>query len=117
LLRQILLDMLIATRPQRTLFNAFLDAKQTFGAQYKLVEDIRLQEESYGSLLKMSLGIQRLMSRLTAPGEVVGVLTPNAAPTLGLVLALSAGRRIPALLNYTAGPDGHQDHCCLAHVP
>jgi acyl-[acyl-carrier-protein]-phospholipid O-acyltransferase/long-chain-fatty-acid--[acyl-carrier-protein] ligase len=116
LLRQILLDMLIATRPQRTLFDAFLDAKATFGAQYKLVEDIRLQEESYGSLLKMSLGIQRLMSRLTAPGEVVGVLTPNAAPTLGLVLALSAGRRIPALLNYTAGPDGLSAACTAASI-
>ncbi len=116
LLRQILLDMLIATRPQRTLFAAFLDSKATFGANYKLVEDIRLQEESYGSLLKMSLGIQRLLSRLTHPDEVVGVLTPNAAPTLALVLALSAGKRVPALLNYTAGPDGLRAACTAANI-
>lgn len=116
LLRQILLDMLVATRPQRTVFEAFLDGKATFGAHYKLVEDVRLVEESYGSLLKMALGMMRLMSRLTAPGEVVGVLTPNAAPTLGLVLALSAGKRIPALLNYTAGPDGLQAACIAADI-
>jgi acyl-[acyl-carrier-protein]-phospholipid O-acyltransferase/long-chain-fatty-acid--[acyl-carrier-protein] ligase len=116
LLRNILLDMLVATRPQRTLFEAFLDGKATFGANYKLVEDVRLQEESYGSLLKMSLGLQRVMSRLTDPGEVVGVLTPNAAPTLALVLALAAGRRVPALLNYTAGPDGLRAACTAADI-
>lgn len=116
LLRQILLDMLVATRPQRTLFEAFLDGKSIFGTNYKLVEDVRLEEESYGSLLKMALGLMRLMSRITAPGEAVGVLTPNAAPTLGLVLALSAGKRIPALLNYTAGPDGLQAACTAAKI-
>lgn len=116
LLRQILLDMLVATRPQRTVFEAFLEGKETFGANYKLVEDVRLVEESYGSLLKMALGMMRLMDRLSAPGEVVGVLTPNAAPTLGLVLALSAGRRVPALLNYTAGPDGLQAACVAADI-
>jgi len=116
LLREILLDMLVATRPQRTLFDAFLDGKATFGANYKLVEDIRLQEESYGSLLKMALGLMRLMSRLTAPGDVVGVLTPNAAPTLGLVLALSAGKRVPALLNYTAGAEGLRAACTAANI-
>jgi acyl-[acyl-carrier-protein]-phospholipid O-acyltransferase/long-chain-fatty-acid--[acyl-carrier-protein] ligase len=116
LMRRILLDMLVATRPQRTLFDAFLDARETFGAQYKLVEDVRLQEESYGSLLRMSLGIQRLMSRLTVRDEVVGILTPNAAPTLGLVLALSAGKRIPAMLNYTAGPDGLRAACTAADI-
>lgn len=116
LMRSILLDMLVATRPQRTLFEAFLEAKGAFGPNYKLVEDTRLQEESYGSLLKMSLGLQRLISRFTAPDEVVGVLTPNAAPTLGLVLALSAGRRVPALLNYTAGPEGLRSACTAANI-
>jgi len=62
LMRRILLDMVVATRPHRTLFAAFLDAKATFGSSYKLVEDVRLEEESYGSLLRMALGLGRLMS-------------------------------------------------------
>ncbi len=116
LMRRILLDMLVATRPQRTVFAAFLDGKKTFGANYKLVEDVRLHEESYGSLLKMALGLMRLTARISAPDEVVGVLTPNAAPTLGLVLALSAGKRVPALLNYTAGVDGLRAACTAAGI-
>src|ERR1700689_2198942 len=78
LLRRILLDMLVATRPQRTLFEAFLDAKATFGAHYRLVEDVRMQEESYGTLLRMSLGLARLLHPLTGRGEIVGVMAPNA---------------------------------------
>ena len=116
LMRNILLDMLVATRPQRTLFEAFLDGQATFGANYKLVEDVRLQEESYGTLLKMALGLMRIMARISSPGEVIGVLTPNAAPTLGLVLALSAGKRVPALLNYTAGAEGLRAACTAANI-
>ncbi|MBF0425056.1 MAG: bifunctional acyl-ACP--phospholipid O-acyltransferase/long-chain-fatty-acid--ACP ligase [Magnetococcales bacterium] len=116
MMRSILLDMLVITRPQTTLFAAFLDARTIFGANYKLVEDIRLQEESYGSLLKMSLALQRLLAKVTMPGEVVGVLTPNAAPTLGLLLALTAGRRVPALLNYTAGAEGLRSACAAAGI-
>ncbi|SEP77592.1 acyl-[acyl-carrier-protein]-phospholipid O-acyltransferase / long-chain-fatty-acid--[acyl-carrier-protein] ligase [Azotobacter beijerinckii] len=116
LLRHLLLDMLVATRPQRTLYEAFLDARETFGANYRLVEDIRLQEESYGSLLKMALALARLTARLSAPGETVGVLAPNAAPALGLLLGLSLGRRVPALLNYTAGPEGLRAACHAADL-
>ena len=116
LMRRILTDMLVATRPQRTLYQAFLDAKATFGASYRLVEDVRLQEESYGSLLRMALGLGRLLSSATRPGEVVGVMTPNAAPTLGLILGLSATGRVPALLNYTAGAEGLRAACKLARI-
>jgi acyl-[acyl-carrier-protein]-phospholipid O-acyltransferase / long-chain-fatty-acid--[acyl-carrier-protein] ligase len=116
LMRRILLEMLVATRPARTLFEAFLDAKSTFGADYKLVEDVRLQEESYGSLLKMALALNRLLVPMTQPDEIVGVLMPNAAPTLGLLLGLSAARRVPAMLNYTAGSDGVQSACTAAQI-
>jgi acyl-[acyl-carrier-protein]-phospholipid O-acyltransferase / long-chain-fatty-acid--[acyl-carrier-protein] ligase len=116
LMRRILLEMLVATRPARTLFEAFLDAKSTFGADYKLVEDVRLQEESYGSLLKMALALNRLLVPMTQPDEIVGVLMPNAAPTLGLLLGLSSARRVPAMLNYTAGSDGVQSACTAATI-
>lgn len=116
LMRRILLDMLVATRPERTLFEAFLDARATFGSHYRLVEDVRLEEESYGSLLRMSAAMARLIGPLTQAGEIVGVMTPNAAPTLGLILALSATKRVPALLNYTAGIDGVRAACAAARI-
>ena len=116
LMRRILLDMLVATRPQRTLFEAFLDAKETFGAHYRLVEDIRMQEESYGSMLRMTLALARLTNGLTVKDEIVGVIMPNAAATLGLIMALSATRRVPAMLNYTAGAEGLRAACVAAKI-
>src|SRR5690242_16756929 len=116
LMRRVLLDMLVATRPQRTLFRAFLDAKATFGARYRLVEDVRLKEESYGSLQRMAAALARLLSKRTTAGEIVGVLMPNSAPTLSLILALSAAGRVPALLNYTAGADGLRAACTAARI-
>ena len=116
LMRRILVEMLVATRPQRTLFEAFLDARDTFGGRYRLVEDVRLQPESYDSLLKMALAMQRLLTPRTASGEIVGVLMPNAAPTLSLLLGLSAAKRVPAMLNYTAGALGVQAACTAAGI-
>ena len=116
LMRRILLDMIVATRPQRTLFEAFLDAKETFGSHYRLVEDVRMQEESYGSILKMSLALARILRPMTQVDEIIGVMTPNAAPTLGLILGLSAIKRVPAMLNYTAGADGIQAACVAAKI-
>jgi acyl-[acyl-carrier-protein]-phospholipid O-acyltransferase/long-chain-fatty-acid--[acyl-carrier-protein] ligase len=116
LMRDVLLDMMVQTRVQQTLFEAFLAAKGAFGSNYRLVEDVRLQEESFGSLLRMALGLSRLLRRHTEPDERVGVLMPNAAPTLGLILGLSAARRVPAMLNYTAGPDGIDAACTAACV-
>ncbi|HTQ36851.1 MAG TPA: AMP-binding protein, partial [Steroidobacteraceae bacterium] len=116
LLRRMLLEMLVATRPQTTLYGAFLDARRNFGSRYRLVEDVREKEETYGSLLRMALGAGRLLSKPTRPGEMVGVMTPNSAPTQALVLGLSATGRIPAMLNYTAGRDGLAAACEVAQV-
>jgi acyl-[acyl-carrier-protein]-phospholipid O-acyltransferase / long-chain-fatty-acid--[acyl-carrier-protein] ligase len=116
LMRRILLDMLVATRPERTLFAAFLDAKHTFGAHYRLIEDVRFKEESYGSLLRTALALARLLAPLTRRDEVVGIVMPNAAPTLALILGLSLQRRVPALLNYSAGAEGVRAACTAAAV-
>jgi len=116
LLRRILLDMIVNTRPERTLFGAFLDARRIFGGRYRLIEDVRLQEYSYDALLRMALGVSRLIEPLAARGATVGVVTPNSAGTLGVVLGLSLAARVPALLNYTAGPDALQAACRAARI-
>jgi acyl-[acyl-carrier-protein]-phospholipid O-acyltransferase / long-chain-fatty-acid--[acyl-carrier-protein] ligase len=116
IMRRILLEMQVVTQPARTLFQAFLEAKSAFGSGYKLVEDVRLHEESYGSLLRASLGLSRLLAPMTEPNEVVGVLMPNAAPTLALLLGLSAAKRVPAMLNYSAGVEGVSSACTAANI-
>lgn len=115
-LREIMQTMLVLTQPIKTLYEAFLDAAGSFGRSYRLVEDVRQVEETYGTMIRMSVGVQRLLRPLTKEDEAVGILTPNAAPTLGLILGLTAMGRVPAMLNYTAGSDGLQAACTAAKI-
>ncbi|MBX9936308.1 MAG: 1-acyl-sn-glycerol-3-phosphate acyltransferase, partial [Burkholderiaceae bacterium] len=115
-LHRVMQNMTVETRARTTLFAALLDARTRFGGAYLLVEDIRLQEESYNTLLKMALGAARLLLGHTRPGEAVGVLLPNSTGTLAAILGLTAFDRVPALLNYSAGVGGVQAACHAAQV-
>ncbi|THF62228.1 bifunctional acyl-ACP--phospholipid O-acyltransferase/long-chain-fatty-acid--ACP ligase [Pseudothauera rhizosphaerae] len=115
-MRRVMQEMMFATRPRQTLFDALLDAAAIHGAKRGLVEDLKQQEYSYGEFLRMALALGRLVARRTEPGENVGLLLPNLAPTLALVFGLGAQRRVPAMLNYTAGVDGLQAACTAACI-
>jgi len=115
-MRRIMQEMIFATRKSSTLFDAVLDASHIYGRKRRMVEDIKQIEYTYGDLLRMILMLGRIGSRLDAPGARIGVLLPNLAPTLGLIIGLSAFRRVPALLNYTAGTEGMQSACTAAGI-
>ncbi len=115
-MRRVMQEMIFASRPHQTLFEALLDASAIHGRGRRLVEDLKQEEYSYGDLLKMALALGRLVARETAPGENLGVLLPNLAPTLALVLGLTARERVPAMLNYTAGTDAMQAACTAAQI-
>jgi len=119
-MRRLMQDMLFTSRPRQTLWSALCDAIEIHGANRRLIEDIKQVEYSYRELLKMALALARLVERAApevGPGARIGLLLPNLAPTLALVFGLSARRRVPAMLNYTAGSDGLQAACTAATLP
>lgn len=115
-LRKIMQHMLFASHPRQTLPAAFLDAVSIYGKQRPCLEDMKPTRLSYGDTLNMLLGLARLTARISQPGETVGVLMPSSAPTLGLILGLQAAGRTPAMLNFTAGPEGMQSACQAACI-
>ncbi|HNE17437.1 MAG TPA: AMP-binding protein, partial [Rhodocyclaceae bacterium] len=115
-MRRLMQEMIFASRPQQTLFSALCDAADVFGKKRRVLEDMKQIEYSYNDLLKMALMLSRLVERHTAGNERVGLLLPNLAPTLGLLIGLTARRRVPAMLNYTAGVDAMQAACTAAEV-
>ncbi|MGL4860703.1 MAG: bifunctional acyl-ACP--phospholipid O-acyltransferase/long-chain-fatty-acid--ACP ligase, partial [Enterobacteriaceae bacterium] len=106
MLHQIMMNARMQTRSQHTLYEALLAAQSCYGSRHRCIEDITLQPDSYRSLLKKSLGIARLMEPLTRPGDNVGLLLPNMIATAATIFGLSLRRRVPAMLNYTAGING-----------
>jgi acyl-[acyl-carrier-protein]-phospholipid O-acyltransferase / long-chain-fatty-acid--[acyl-carrier-protein] ligase len=115
-MRKVMQEMIFSSQPRQTLYAAFLDAVEIFGRGRYLLEDMKQLEYSYNDLLKMILALGRLVARETAVNERVGLLLPNVAPTLALIFGMSALRRVPAMLNYTAGTEGLQVACVAAQV-
>ncbi len=115
-MRRLMQEMIFASRPQQTLYTALCDAAEIFGGRRRLLEDVKQIEYSYNDLLKMALILGRQIERVSVPDERIGLLLPNLAATLGLIFGLSARRRVPAMLNYTAGGEAMQSACVAAEI-
>jgi acyl-[acyl-carrier-protein]-phospholipid O-acyltransferase/long-chain-fatty-acid--[acyl-carrier-protein] ligase len=106
--------MFAAERP-RVLFEALLDAAQCHGLSTCILEDTQ-RRYTYRDLIKGALALSRLARQLGGQGEIVGVMMPNVAATVLLVFGLGLARRVPALLNYTAGTEQVVSACVAAGV-
>lgn len=115
-MREILQNALYRSRQSQTLYKAFLEAKELYGARKKIVEDAKFVEYDYRGLFKISLALGRLVERKSVPNEAVGVMMPTAIASLGLFFGLGIFGRIPAMLNFTAGAASLQSACIAAQI-
>lgn len=115
-MRALMQHMIFSSQPKHTLYSELLDTISIFGRRRPVVEDMKQAEQSYGQLLKATLALGRLGTRLAAKNEAVGVLLPNLVGSVALVLGLTAFRRVPAMLNYTAGAEAIRNACVAACV-
>jgi len=101
--------------PHDTLFTALVSACRRFGRDdIDQWQDQTPASYRYRDVLNMTLMLGRLLARHSMEGEHIGVLMPNVASTMALVIGLSAFRRVPCMLNYTAGAEGMQNACRVA---
>lgn len=114
--RRRLEEIWFASRPQQTLFEAFLEAVEIYGREAEILDDIRFQPLKYGRVLLGSLALGRIVSKLARPRENVGVIMPNASPTVMLLFGMFAAGRVPAVINYSSGIEGMQSACEVAGV-
>lgn len=115
-MRRLMQKMLFESQPKQTLFSSLLDVMSIYGRSRRVVEDVKQVEYSYGELLKMTLALGRIISKQAGPGECVGILMPNLAATVCMMLGAGALGRVPAMLNYKAGSAGMQDACTAAGI-
>ena len=90
-------------RPQ-TLFTAVLEARRIHGGDAPIIEDVERKPLSYDRLLTASLVLGRQLARLGGPSERLGLMLPNTSATIVAFFGLQAYGRVPAMLNYSAGP-------------
>lgn len=101
---------------ERTLFDALIDARNTYGAKKLILEDQERKPLSYTDLIRAAFALGRKISGMTSPGERVGVMLPASSGTVVTFFALHAFGRIPTMLNFTAGIRNLKAACELAGV-
>ncbi len=104
-LYDIMSDMVFATTDWGpTLFAALLRARWRHGWRYPVLEDTSGTHLDYMRLVAGALVLGRKFAAQTEPGERVGVLVPNVNAAAVVFFALQAMGRVPAMLNFSAGP-------------
>jgi acyl-[acyl-carrier-protein]-phospholipid O-acyltransferase / long-chain-fatty-acid--[acyl-carrier-protein] ligase len=116
-LQDIMVDTAVETADiKRTLFQALADAKATRDTGKVMIEDPLGTKLKFGKLIT---GAQVLGAKLTqyAPaGAAIGVMLPNSAGVAVTFFALQSIGRVPAMINFTAGPVNVAAACKAAKV-
>ncbi|TIV77746.1 MAG: 2-acyl-glycerophospho-ethanolamine acyltransferase, partial [Mesorhizobium sp.] len=95
---------LYGTNLDRGLFLAMRDAADRVGPSRPIIEDVISGSLSYRKLFIGARVLGRRFEAVTAPGEAVGVLLPNANGVVLTFVGLISAARVAAMINYTAGP-------------
>lgn len=90
-------------RIRRHVFQAFVEASKTYGADKKIITDGDGRHVSYGELLQAAFALSAPLKKITARNENVGILLPTGAGAVIALLTVYAAGGIPAMLNFTAG--------------
>ena len=104
------------TSMERTVFEAVVEAAHIHGASRVAVEDPIGGTLSYKKLLIGAAVLGRKLMPLAPLGKPVGVMLPNANGAAVTLLALMSSGRVPAMINFTAGPANVLAACKAANL-
>jgi acyl-[acyl-carrier-protein]-phospholipid O-acyltransferase / long-chain-fatty-acid--[acyl-carrier-protein] ligase len=93
-------------QPQKTVFQALIDARARFGGRRPAIVDSDGRVLTYDDIVRAALALGHALKTGTARGETVGIMLPTSAAAVIAFFAVSAFGRVPAMLNFTAGPAG-----------
>jgi acyl-[acyl-carrier-protein]-phospholipid O-acyltransferase/long-chain-fatty-acid--[acyl-carrier-protein] ligase len=116
-LADMMTEMAFSTSHYRqTIFGSILQARKVHGGKHKVVEDVERIPLSYDTVLTRTIALGNAVKKITATGENVGVLLPNAINAIYVVLGLQLQGRVPAMLNFSTGSAGMISACKTAQI-
>jgi acyl-[acyl-carrier-protein]-phospholipid O-acyltransferase/long-chain-fatty-acid--[acyl-carrier-protein] ligase len=101
---------------QRSLFDALIDAAETYGAKKEILEDQDRKPLTYRDLIRACFALGRKIAGRTQPSERVAVLLPSSVGAAVTFFALQATGRTPVMLNFTSGVRNLKAALALAEV-
>jgi acyl-[acyl-carrier-protein]-phospholipid O-acyltransferase/long-chain-fatty-acid--[acyl-carrier-protein] ligase len=116
-LQDIMVDTAVETANiRRTLFDALVEAKATRDTGKVIIEDPLGTKLKFGKLITGAQVLGGKLARYAAPGDAIGVMLPNSAGVAVTFFALQTIGRVPAMINFTAGPVNVAAACRAAKV-
>ena len=100
----------------RTLWAALLDAGERHGETLPIAEDVARVPMTYRRMVTGAAVLARALAREAPTGSQIGFMLPNSNGAVTTFMALQAGGRVPAMLNYSAGAEGMLGACTAAAV-
>lgn len=116
-LYQIMSDLIFrTTNIDRTVFEAVVDAAKIHGKTRIATEDPVTGALTYRKLLIGARILGTKLMPLAGPGEALGVMLPNANGAAATVLGVMSAGRVPAMINFSAGPGNILAACTAAKI-
>lgn len=116
-LSEIMTEVIFTTSNyKKTVISALLDARRIHGGRHPVLEDVKRQPITYNGLIVRIYVIGQTLKHYCDRGEYVGVMLPNVAVTVIVMLGLQFFGRVPAMLNYTLGAKSLVSCCNTAKL-
>jgi acyl-[acyl-carrier-protein]-phospholipid O-acyltransferase/long-chain-fatty-acid--[acyl-carrier-protein] ligase len=104
-LQDVMIDAMVKTAMlDQTLFEGLAHAYRDRDTGKPIIEDALGTKLTYRKLILSAQVLSRRLSQGTVVGENVAVLLPNSAGVAVVFMALQSIGRVPAMLNFSAGP-------------
>ena len=101
---------------KETIFQGLINASNIYGKEKKMMQDIDDNSTSYKGILLKSFILAKLLGRDSNPGDKVGLMLPNMVGSAIAFFGMQASGRVPAMINFTAGPSNVVSACETAQV-
>jgi acyl-[acyl-carrier-protein]-phospholipid O-acyltransferase/long-chain-fatty-acid--[acyl-carrier-protein] ligase len=101
---------------KKPIFQSLIDAAKIYGFDRKVLNDFEHNIVSYRQLIMKSYILGDAISKMTHPGEFVGIMLPNSSNSVACFFALQAFGRVPAMLNFSSGIANLVSACKTAKI-
>lgn len=91
-------------RTDNTLYGALMESAGKYGWKRAVLQDSTHKTMTYRKLAVASCTLADAFEKQTEKGEYVGLMLPNTLAAAASFFALQRCGRVPAMLNFTAGP-------------
>ncbi len=99
-----------------SVMGALIRARRRFGGTRRALIDGDGRTLTYTETIRAVFALGHALTRYTKRGECVGIMLPTSIGAIVAFFALLAYGRIPAMMNFTAGPRTMKAACAMARV-